>query len=157
MLKLIPGYLVDYCSSFNEIHSSYKMVLSQLDDVYHAGVIAAANGVFQQEGLSVSDKYKRSLDEFYSSTLQLADFLLQPQDAVDIINAWASNMTKGTISSVMQQPLDHFARLLLVNGLAFRSRWLFRFDPAMTFDKGLFYTTSDKRYNFTLISLPFPK
>ena len=131
--------------SFNDVHSSYKTVLSKLGDPYYAGVMAAASGVFQQKGLSISDKYKRALDEFYSSTMQLVDFLQQPQGAVDAINAWASNVTHGNFSSLIQQPLDPSARLLVVNGLAFRSQWLFRFDPAMTFDKGLFYTTTKKR------------
>jgi len=136
---------------FNDVHSSYKTVLSKLGDPYYAGVMAAASGVFQQKGLSISDKYKRALDEFYSSTMQLVDFLQQPQGAVDAINAWASNVTHGNFSSLIQQPLDPSARLLVVNGLAFRSQWLFRFDPAMTFDKGLFYTTTKKRFEIPMM------
>ena len=133
--------------SFSEVHSSYKTVLNKLADPYYSQVLAAANGIFQQEGLFISDKYKRALSEFYSTAFHPVDFA-RPQTISDSINQWAKNLTEGKISSFLHKPsvIDPSTRIILANALAFRSQWLFRFDPALTFDKGLFYTTSKRRY-----------
>ena len=133
--------------SFSEVHTSFKMVLANLADPYYAEALSAANGIFhQQSAFYVSDKYRRALDEFYSAEMHPADFASDPLTAMDQINAWCHNVTDGRISRLMRRPLDPSTKLVLVNGLTFRSQWLYRFDPTMTFDKGLFYTTSKKRW-----------
>lgn len=140
--------------SFSDVHATYKTVLTKLADPYYSDVLAVANGVFQQEEQqqqddSTTSTYRRALDEFYGSQLQTLDFArISPQMAVAAINTWAWNLTDGRISSLLPSKstaVDQTTRLVLASGLAFRSQWLFRFDPAMTFDKGLFYTSSKKR------------
>lgn len=133
--------------SFSEVHASYKTVLNKLADPYYPNVLASANGIFQPEGIFISDKYKRALGEFYDAALQPIDFARHPQMTIDSINQWARNLTKGKISSLLheQTVMDASSHLILANALAFRSQWLFRFDPDLTFEKGLFYTTSKKR------------
>lgn len=135
--------------SFSDVHDSYQTVLNQLTDPYYSEILTTANGIFQQEGLSISNKYKRALGEFYAgAALQPVDFARNPQSAMDRINLWARNLTDGKINNLLPRSTDIVSttRLVLASALAFRSKWLFRFDPAMTFDKGLFYATSKKRY-----------
>lgn len=136
--------------SFSDVHDSYKTVINKLSDPYYAEILVTMNGIFQQEGIFVSEKYKRALEEFYNVQIQPMDFVRHPQLAVDNINSWARNFTKQKIPHSLRKtaaPASVHPELgiTLANGLAFRSHWLFRFDPASTFDKGLFYTTSKKR------------
>lgn len=135
--------------SFSDVHASYKTVLRKLADPYYTEVLAAGNGIFQQEDNFISEKYREALSEFYfGAELKLVDFVRHPQLATETINIWARNSTEGKIFPLMQTsmtPFDPSTRIILANALAFRSKWLFRFDRAMTFDKGLFYTTSKKR------------
>lgn len=135
--------------SFSDVHDSYQTVLNQLNDTYYSEIFTTANGIFQQEGLSISNKYKRALGEFYAgAALQPVDFTRNPQSAMDRINLWARNLTDGKINNLLPRSTDiaSTTRLVLASALSFRSNWLFRFDPTMTFDKGLFYVTSEKRY-----------
>lgn len=144
--------------SFSDVHATYKTVLAKLADPYYGQVLAVANGIFQQQESEqqVTDTdatYRRALEEFYGAQMQTVDFSRTPM-AVAAINAWASNLTDGRISSLGSAAgVDQTTRLVLASGLAFRSQWLFRFDPAMTFDKGLFYTSSKKRYLTQMQSL----
>lgn len=136
--------------SFSDVHDSYKTVLSKLADPYYGEILVSVNNIFQQEGIFISEKYKRALEEFYNVQIQPMDFKRHPQLVVDNLNLWARNFTGQKMSHLRQQSLtpaliDPELGITLTNGLAFRSHWLFRFDPASTFDKGLFYTTSKKR------------
>ena len=136
--------------SFSDVHATYTTVLAKLADPYYGQVLTVANGIFQQQEseqqvTDTDSTYRRALEEFYGAQMQTVDFGRPPM-AVAAINAWASNLTDGRISSLGSAAgVDQTTRLVLASGLAFRSQWLFRFDPAMTFDKGLFYTSSKKR------------
>lgn len=137
--------------SFTEVHDSYKTVLSKLADPYYGEILVTVNNIFQQEGIYISEKYKRALEEFYNVQIQSLDFKRHPQLVVENLNSWARNFTGHQKMTRLRPqyttpPLpDPELGITLTNGLAFRSNWLFRFDPASTFDKGLFYTTSKKR------------
>jgi serine protease inhibitor len=136
--------------SFSDVHDSYKTVINKLSDPYYTEILVTMNGIFQQEGLYISEKYKRALEEFYNVQIQPMDFMRHPQLAVDNINSWARNFTKQEIPHSLHKTtapasIKPELGINLANGLAFRSHWLYRFDPASTFDKGLFYTTSKKR------------
>ena len=136
--------------SFSDVHDSYKTVINKLSDPYYAEILVTMNGIFQQEGVCISEKYKRALEEFYNVQIQPMDLMRHPQQAVDNINSWARNFTRQKVSNTPHQTtvsasINPELGITLANGLAFRSHWLFRFDPTSTFDKGLFYTTSKKR------------
>lgn len=136
--------------SFSDVHDSYKTVISKLADPYYGEFLVAVNNIFQQEGIYISEKYKRALQEFYDVQIQSKEFVRHPQKAIDNLNSWARNFTGQKVINSRQKSApteltDPNFGMTLTNGLAFRSHWLFRFDPASTFDKGLFYTTSKKR------------
>lgn len=134
--------------SFSDVHDSYKAVLSKLADPYYTEVFVAINGIFSQEGVFISDKYQQALKEFYYVHLKPMDFVRNPQIFFDNINFGTKNFSGENVSSQKSEWFESFDSTLgitLVNGLAFRSNWLFKFDPSSTFDKGLFYITSKKR------------
>lgn len=81
--------------SFSDVHDSYKTVLSKLADPYYAEILVAMNGIFQQEGTYISEKYKRALEEFYYVRIQPMDSVRNPQLAVD--NFLAKNFTRQKI------------------------------------------------------------
>ncbi|KAI9559716.1 hypothetical protein GHT06_013721 [Daphnia sinensis] len=142
--------------SFSDVHDSYKTVINKLTDPYYADILVTMNGIFQQQDTYISEKYKRALEEFYNVRIEPVDFVRHPQLAVDSINSWARNFTKQTIPRPLYKPtvqpsINPQLGITLANGLAFRSHWLFRFDPASTFDKGLFYTTSKKRFEIPMM------
>lgn len=137
-----------YCG--DQVHASFETVLNNLDR--HAEGLAAANGLFQQQGaFEVSETYRRALDEYYDAAVQPLNFRGQPLQAMEYINAWARNGTHGKVERLLRRPLDPHTQLVLVNALTFRSQWLYAFDARLTFDKGLFYTTSYKRFEIPMM------
>ena len=137
--------------SFSAVHDSYKAVLNKLADPYYGEILATVNNIYQHDDKFVSEKYKRALEEFYHVQIQRMDHMRRHLANDDNSNPPNRNDTKRQLSFHLQKsaadqlPSAHQSGLTMVNGLAFRSDWLFRFDPASTFDKGLFYTTSKKR------------
>jgi serine protease inhibitor len=131
--------------SYTEVHIAFKLVLENFQDAYYNDTLQVANGVFKQAGVSVSPHYERALKEFYKSRMDELDFVHNESAAREVINRWVSRHTGERITELLAQPLSADTQLILVNALAMKARWLFRFDEAQTFAKGLFYINSQRR------------
>ena len=88
--------------SFSDVHDSYKTVLSKLADPYYGEILVAMNGIFQQEGVYISEKYKRALEEFYHVRIQPIDLVRHPQLALD--DSWARNFTRQKTAHLLRKP-----------------------------------------------------
>lgn len=128
-----------------EVHSAFRRVLENFDDPYYNDTVYLANGVFKQAGVVVSSFYERALEEFYMTHLDEVDFSRDEATARNFINRWVRLHTGDRISQLLSHPLDANTKLVLVNAVVMKVRWLFRFDKAQTFTKGLFYVDSHRR------------
>jgi len=131
--------------------SSIPMTVVFFQDSYYNETVQSANGVFRQSGVGVSSYYERALEEFYKTRMDALDFAGDEAGARDFINEWVSSHTDHRIQQLLAKPLAADTQLVLVNALAMKARWLFSFDEAHTFAKGLFYINSQRRSEYLLI------
>ncbi|MPC21273.1 hypothetical protein E2C01_014255 [Portunus trituberculatus] len=91
-----------------------------------------------------------STSALYSEGMvQQVDFLENAGDVAAKVSDWVTTVTRGRIG-----PVDAVTEALPAGGnagiavvaLAFSGQWLHGFQPELTFDKGLFYTTPQERY-----------
>ncbi|KAG8234909.1 hypothetical protein J437_LFUL013386 [Ladona fulva] len=143
--------------SYSEVHNAFKLVLENFHDSYYNDTVRVANGVFKQAGVPVSSYYERALKEFYKTQMDVVDFEKDEGSARNAINKWVSRHTGGKITELLVRPLSSGTKLLLVNALAMRARWLLRFEESHTFAKGLFYTHAQRRCVDSGLSLLFPR
>ncbi|XP_046406653.1 leukocyte elastase inhibitor-like [Ischnura elegans] len=137
--------------SYSEVHNAFKLVLENFHDSYYNDTVMVANGVFKQAGVPVSSYYERALQEFYKTQMDVVDFRKDEGSARGIINSWVSRNTGGKIPELLPRPLPSATKLLLVNALAMRARWLLRFEESHTFAKGLFYTHAQRRFEIPMM------
>lgn len=94
---------------------------------------SAANKVWTQPGLALTDGYLDVLTGAYGSPLAEADFATQPEDARGLINDWTAGETSGLIPELFPEgSIDSAIRVVLVNAVAMDAPWEFPFDPALT-------------------------
>ncbi len=97
----------------------------------NTGGMEAANAVWVGEGLSLSDGFSRTCAEDF-----MADaFPLNIPGAMDAINSWADERTKGRIDKIITQELDPDTRMVLTNALLFLGDWTEPFKTEDTYDE----------------------
>ena len=64
---------------------------------------------------------------------------------VGIINDWVSDITEDQVAKLIESRLAKDTKMVVANGMAMSAKWLYPFDPDMTFDKGLFFAPGKRR------------
>jgi serine protease inhibitor len=97
----------------------------------NTGGMEAANALWVGQGLTLSDEFAASCtDDFMADA-----YALQIPGAMDAINAWASEKTKGRINDIIEQELDPGIRMVLANALYFLGDWEEPFTADETYDE----------------------
>ncbi|CAG6022607.1 unnamed protein product [Menidia menidia] len=91
-----------------------------------------ASGVMVERKMSLEKGYRRALAKTFRSHPHQVDFT-NPDQAVDIINAWVSDHTSGAIPEFLASgSLSDETRLVILNALHFQHLWKVPFDPKLT-------------------------
>ena len=92
-----------------------------------------SNAVFAQEGMSLEQAYLDSLSSEFGAGLGLLDYQNDPEGARKIINAWASDQTKGRIPEVLHPgDVNSATRIALADAIYLKAGWSDPFDPRLT-------------------------
>lgn len=98
-------------------------------------VIAAANRVFGDDDLTLTDAYLADLSRYYEAPLGIVDFA-EPEAARAEINEWVSGQTNDRIPELFPaDAIDPSTRLALVNATYLDASWFFPFNPENTADE----------------------
>jgi len=95
--------------------------------------LTSANSIWGQVDYGFEAAFLDTLAVNYGAGLYLLDFESDPEAARVIINAWVASRTNDKITELLQQgTLDELTRLVLVNTLYFKAKWLYEFAPEAT-------------------------
>jgi serpin B len=107
--------------------------------------LAIANGLFVQQGLPVEPAFLSGLGQHFGATPGILDFQGDPTGALDAINGWASDQTRGLVPRILDALPENMA-LALANAIYFKAAWRHPFKPQKTspgpFFKGKTRTTA---------------
>ncbi len=117
-------------------HTALRTVHDELLGRANDGLaLSAANRVFAQRGMSLTDSYLADLSRFYEAPLSETDFG-QPEDARAAINDWVAEQTEDRIPELFPSgTIDAQTRLALVNALHLDAEWHFPFNADNTEDQ----------------------
>lgn len=97
--------------------------------------IQIANALFVQEGLNPTQDFLQQFADNYLGQAFRVDFTTPA--AVDAVNQWASDNTKGLIPQIVEN-FDPATVLNMANAIYFSDHWMNEFDPALT-EEDVFY------------------
>lgn len=107
-----------------QIHEAFGKLCKDLTaDKSLTDSLEIANGLFVQRGYNISRYYEYGLKYFYSSSLTEVDFQNNTPSALNAINSWVRQSTKGKIQAVLHKNPSQATKIMMVNAIHFRSQW----------------------------------
>jgi len=151
-----------------EVNESYQDLMSQLVTLDKEVQFSIANSIWYKLGYQVLDAFITTNQEYFDAAVEELDFT--DPEAVDIINEWIEDNTKGKIRDMLDF-IPSNAVMYLINAIYFNATWKYQFDPEETFEddfklegggthradfmqvEGTFNYTSQE--GFTAVELPY--
>ncbi|KAL3289709.1 hypothetical protein HHI36_023109 [Cryptolaemus montrouzieri] len=115
----------------SETRKQLEKLLFDLNEKTASNELTTANAIFVSNKLKLLNEYQEKLEKHYSATIKPLDFS-NPSKAVDEINAWVSNATKGNIPTIIDDNLFDESTLVITNALYFKGIWQTTFNPKET-------------------------
>ncbi|MDZ7738655.1 MAG: serpin family protein, partial [Bacteroidales bacterium] len=121
--------------SIDDINGAYKSLVKQLLEADKKVTLALANAIFYRNDFTVKEPFLNSMQTDFSAFIKSLDF--SSASALDEINGWASDNTKGKIEKVLDE-ISGDAVMFIMNALYFKGDWTNQFDESLTEDR-MFY------------------
>lgn len=115
--------------------------------------LSIANSVWGQKDFEFLVPFLDTLAEHYGAGLRLLDFINEPEQARETINAWVSDRTEERIPELIPQGvIDELTRLVLTNAIYFNASWLVPF-PEENTQEGTFRLPDDTEVQVPMMNL----
>ncbi|XP_047468057.1 leukocyte elastase inhibitor-like isoform X2 [Mugil cephalus] len=137
----LPQYLLKCLKPQNpqdEIHSSFKQLLSSLIKDNAPYALSLANRLYGEQTYRFIEKFLADSKQYYNAELETVDFKKGAEEARVNINSWVEKQTQDKIKDLLKPgAVDDTTVLVLVNAIYFKGSWSQQFDEKLTTD-GLF-------------------
>jgi serpin B len=99
-------------------------------------LLKVANRVWVEQSLKLKPTFQKLLKNSFGSEAGSVDFIHEPNEAREEINAWAKEETCGRIENLLPEgSINNLTRLLLTNALYFKGTWQEPFAESNTKDR----------------------
>jgi serpin B len=116
--------------SLEQINQGYrdlKDLLLTLDPSVEMGI---GNSIWYRKGFPVRTDFLARTRGYFDAEVEALDFA--HPSAVDIINAWVHDETRGKIEEIVEPPIHPTSIMFLINAVYFKGAWTHRFDKTKT-------------------------
>ncbi|XP_069180562.1 leukocyte elastase inhibitor [Procambarus clarkii] len=131
-----------------EIDDGHRTMVENFADAYYKNDLRLAYRMFLQEGSSWAES---APDLYPPTTTQEVNFHNNGTEVLRGINRWVTEVTTVDVGAPLMQTPTVQVDALGALRVYYSGRWLHRFDPNLTFDKGLFYITSEERFEIPMM------
>ena len=86
--------------------------------------VQSANSLWLQKGLAMDPTFMSSLSRYFASGIWQVDFASNPAGAIDALNRWVTQKTRGHITSLFAPgAITNQTALILANAVYFKAAW----------------------------------
>lgn len=103
-------------------------LLDMLPEDEETLTVNIANSAWVDDGFTAKEDWIALISEYYESEVFQTDL----PGAMKSINNWVEDKTEGLIDAIIDQPLENHARLVLLNAIYFKGKWVMPFAAAVT-------------------------
>lgn len=156
---------------FAQQHEALGRLKTKLEDPTEGRLFDLANALFVDKSIKLEPAYKTLVQSAYDADETKVDYKKNHLSAINTINSWVSDQTRGLINSVVtKETLPKTTRSVLVNTAYLKADWKSTFAPEATRNE-TFHTPSGeimtpmmrstkslpyyKGNNFTAVDLPY--
>jgi serine protease inhibitor len=112
-----------------QINNSHKALLAALKSADPDVLLEIANAIFHRHNLTVKNSFTETNRTNYDATVSPLNF--DDSDALDIINGWVAQKTRGKIPTIIDR-IDNDLVMVLLNAVYFNGIWKYKFDESKT-------------------------
>jgi serpin B len=114
------------------LNAAHKAVDASLNRTA-TNLMTTANAIWYRKGIVVQPQFIDCNRQFFGAVVDGLDF--NDPHSIDVMNAWASEKTRGRINSIVDGLINPNTALLLANAIYFKGKWLVPFDAKNTKDR----------------------
>jgi serine protease inhibitor len=114
--------------AFNRNNRSLLDAIEKADPAVRMEV---ANALWTQSGFPINPDFLKLNRDFYDASVESLDFMSNPQNAVDTINAWVNENTHAKIPKILSD-VSRATVVVLTDAVYFKGHWSVPFDVKMT-------------------------
>jgi serpin B len=119
-LEEVLGYSLANLSN-EKLGKQYKDLMQDINNKNNSDYeLQSANRVVIQSRNPILKEYENNLKNYFNSSVQIVDFLFDSNKAIQLINDWVSEATRGKIQKLLDQPLSPLSVLVLLNAVYFK-------------------------------------
>ena len=115
-----------------EINESYRGLIDLLTTLDPEVTLSIANSIWHDQRFAVEPDFIDTNETYFDAQVEALDFA--DPGAVDTINNWVSDKTRGKIETILQS-ISPQEVMFLINALYFKGTWTYEFDEAETQDE----------------------
>lgn len=98
--------------------------------------LISANALWVQNNLELNQEYQKTIVDDYNGVLTPVDYNANPDGAVEKINSWCNENTRGKIPTIINRDfINKDTLLILTNAIYFLGKWKKAFDEKNTQNK----------------------
>jgi serpin B len=126
--------------------SEYKALVNEVNSSSERPYeLTTANALWCQDGFPLDESYKSRVASIYGGGVNSVDYVNAPDAAVDSVNGWCNEHTRGKIPTIITRDfVNPETRLILTNAIYFKGKWKTEFDKKRTKDD-VFYSPDGEK------------
>ena len=115
------------------LNAANKEIGAIIDSKNANFVLTAANAIWYRDGTPIERAFIKDNEQFFGARVEALNF--NNPASVNVINAWASDETRGKIDRIVSPPIDSKTSVFLANAVYFLGKWEIAFDAKDTKDQ----------------------
>ena len=128
--------------TLDELNAACAQLLSDYGDLDGSTECLIANSLWTDPEGMIREDFIGKCQGIFDAQVFSQD--LSAPSVVPAVNSWVSEHTNKMIPSILSEPFNENAALLLVNALYLKNTWETEFDPNNTYLRGFYHQGSDK-------------
>ncbi len=115
-----------------EINESYEGLIELLIGLDRKVKFQIANSIWYRQSLSFEEEFINLCKAYFNAEVSGLDF--NDPGASKIINSWVDRNTSGKIEKIVDDVIDPYTVMFLINAIYFKGTWTYEFDKKLTSD-----------------------
>ncbi|NLO10245.1 MAG: hypothetical protein GX129_10330 [Clostridiales bacterium] len=113
------------------VNNSFRNLTLHLKNIDKSIELNIGNSIWIRDGEEIREEFIQTNKKNFNAVVESLDF--SDDKAVDIINNWIDNATKGKITRMLEPPIRKEVLMYLINAIYFKGEWKEPFDSKRTY------------------------
>jgi serine protease inhibitor len=116
--------------ALDQINEGYRDLIELLLNLDRSVEVGIGNSIWYRQGYPVKADFVTRTQDYFGAEVSPLNFA--DPGAANIINSWVKGQTMGKIEEIVENPIDPYTVMFLINAIYFKGSWTHRFEKGKT-------------------------